>query len=85
MTELLKKIVTLRLEDGVGMAQKMVLEPDDPRRISAVLSPVPPPPTHEIVAEQRSRFGTDESLQTANSSNNVAQDLNATIDYYVDQ
>jgi len=77
MTELLKKIVTLRLEDGVGMAQKMVLEPDDPRRISAVLSPVPPPPpTHEIVAEQRSRFGTDESPQTANSSNNIAQDLN---------
>jgi hypothetical protein len=37
MTELLKKIVTLRLEDRVGMAQKMVLEPDDPRRISAVL------------------------------------------------
>ena len=63
------------------MAQKMVLEPDDPRRISAVLAPVPPP-THEIVAEQRSRFGTVESLQTANSSNNVAHDSNATIDYY---
>jgi hypothetical protein len=37
---------------------------------------------HEIVAEQRSRFGTVESLQTANSSNNVADDSNATIDYY---
>jgi hypothetical protein len=43
------------------MAQNIVLEPDDPRRISAVLAPVPPPPTHEIVAEQRSRFGTVES------------------------
>jgi len=82
MTELLKKIVTLRLEDRVGMAQKMVLEPDDPRRISSVLAHVPPPPTHEIVAEQRSRFGTVESLQTASSSNNVADDSNATIDYY---
>jgi hypothetical protein len=82
MTELLKKIVTLRLEDRVGMAQKMILEPDDPRRISAVLAPVPPPTTREIVAEQRSRFGTVESLQTANSSNNVADDSNATIDYY---
>jgi hypothetical protein len=49
MTELLKKIVTLRLEDRVGMAQNIVLEPDDPRRISAVLAPVPPPLTHEIV------------------------------------
>jgi hypothetical protein len=36
MTELLKKIVTLRLEDRVGIAQNMVLKPDDPRRISAV-------------------------------------------------
>jgi hypothetical protein len=75
MTELLKKIVTLRLEDRIGMAQKMVLEPDDPKRISAVLASVPPPPTHAIVAEQRSRLGTVESLQTANSSNNVADDF----------
>jgi hypothetical protein len=82
MTELPKKIVTLGLEDRVGMAQKMVLEPDDPRRISAVLAPVPPPPTHEIVPEQRSRFGTFESLQAANSSNNISDDSNATIDYY---
>ena len=61
---------------------KMVLEPDDPRRISAVLAPVPPPHTHEIVAEQRSLFVTAESLQTANSSNDVTDDSNATIDYY---
>ena len=64
------------------MAQQMVLEPDDPKRISAVLASVPPPPTHAIVAEQKSRFGTVESLQTANSSNKVADDSNATIDYY---
>ena len=43
MTELLKKIVTLQLEDRVGRAKNMVLEPDDPRRISTVLAPVPPP------------------------------------------
>jgi hypothetical protein len=55
--------ITLRLEDRVGMAQNIVLEPDDPRRISAVLAPVPPPHTHEIVAEQRSLFVTAESLQ----------------------
>jgi hypothetical protein len=82
MTGFLKTIVTLRLEDRVGMIQNVVLEPDDPRRISSVLAPVPPPPTHEIVAEQRSRFGTVESLQTANSSNNVADASNATIYYY---
>ena len=82
MTELFKKIVTLRLEDRVGMAQHIVLEPDVPRRTSAVLAPVSPPPTHEILAEQRSRFGTVESLHTENSSNNVADESNATIDYY---
>ena len=82
MIELLKKIITLRLEDRVGIAQNMVLKPDDPRRISAVLAPVPPPPTHEIVAEQRSRVGTVESLQTVNSSNNVADESNATIYHY---
>ena len=82
MIELLKKIITLRLEDRVDIAQNMVLKPDDPRRISAVLAPVPPPPTHEIVAEQRSRVGTVESLQTANSSNNVADESNATIYHY---
>jgi hypothetical protein len=54
----------------------------DPSRISSVLAPVPPPPTHEIVTEQRPRFGTVESLQTANSSNNVADESNATLDYY---
>jgi hypothetical protein len=64
------------------MAKKIVLEPDDRRKISAVLAPVPPPPIHEIVAEQRSRFSTVESLQTANSSNNVVDDSNATMDYY---
>jgi hypothetical protein len=38
MTELLKKIVTLRLEDRVGMAQKIVLEPDDPRKLLIIVN-----------------------------------------------
>lgn len=40
-----------RLIDGIGM-DKPVLEADDPRRISAVLAPIPPPPTSQLVVEK---------------------------------
>lgn len=49
MTELFKKIVTLRLEDRVGMAQHIVLELDVPRRTSAVLAPVSPRPLMKLL------------------------------------
>ena len=64
---LLKSIFKMRLDDAIGMNQKAVLEADDPRRISPTLAPIPPPPTHEIAAQQRSRFNV--------------QDPDATLDY----
>lgn len=45
-----------RLLDGIGMNKLVVPEADDPRRISAVLAPIPPPPTSQLVVEKRSRF-----------------------------
>lgn len=53
---LVRMIVTMRLEDNVGMNQNVVLEADDPRRLSKNLAPVAPPPTQDIVETQKSRF-----------------------------
>ncbi|KAK3085827.1 hypothetical protein FSP39_009247 [Pinctada imbricata] len=53
---LMKKIVSKRLVDKTGMNRKVVLASDDPRRISSVIAPIPPPPTSQLVQEQKSRF-----------------------------
>ena len=49
--------MTMRLEDGIGMCGPVVLSLDDPRRLSSTLAPIPPPPTADILKEQKSRFG----------------------------
>lgn len=69
--EMMRKIILKRLDDAIGMNQKMVLEQDDPRRVSSHLAPIPPPPTQQIVHEQRSRFRT-------------SVDMDKTIDYWVE-
>lgn len=71
VTEMMRKIILKRLDDAIGMNQKMVLEQDDPRRVSSHLAPIPPPPTQQIVHEQRSRFRT-------------SVDMDKTIDYWVE-
>ena len=76
--EIMKRILAMRLEDGVGMNNRVVLEADDPRRISAVLAPIPPPPTQEIVKDQKSRFGTD----IGQHEGRTVDDPDATEDYY---
>lgn len=38
------------------MNKQVVLEADDPRMISAVLAPIPPPPTSQLVVEKKPRF-----------------------------
>ncbi|XP_070548070.1 uncharacterized protein [Ptychodera flava] len=53
--DLKKSILEKRLADRQGMNRQMDLEPQDPRRISANLAPIPPPPTASIVQEQTSR------------------------------
>ena len=70
--DLIKNIVINRLQDDVGMNQGVVLEADDPRRISSHLAPIPPPLTQQIVSEQRSRF----------SSSARSVDIDQTIDYW---
>ncbi|CAG2242765.1 unnamed protein product [Mytilus edulis] len=64
--DLIRQILCTRIEDGIGMNRPLELEEDDPRRISAHLAPVPPPPTRDIVATQISRF----------------ENLDKTIDYW---
>nr|XP_034316793.1 uncharacterized protein LOC105324442 isoform X2 [Crassostrea gigas] len=64
--DLIRHIITSRIEDDIGMNRPMELEADDPRRISAHLAPVPPPSTRDIVASQISRF----------------ENLNKTIEYW---
>jgi hypothetical protein len=63
----MRGIIEARLGDAVGMNQKVILERDDPRQLSATIAPIPPPPTAEIIAEKRSRVSTE--------------DMDTTIDY----
>jgi len=63
----MRGIIEARLGDAVGMNRKVILERDDPRRLSATIAPIPPPPTAEIIAEKRSRVSTE--------------DMDTTIDY----
>ena len=50
--ELVSKIVTLRLEDRIGMQVRAVLEVDDPRRNSKNIVSVPSPPTRRLVEQK---------------------------------
>lgn len=66
-----QRILQKRLDDDIGMNRIVALEVDDPRRVSAHLAPIPPPPTRQIVNEQKSRFKPQE-------------DLDKTIDYWME-
>ena len=56
----MRGILESRLGDAVGMNRKVVLERDDPRRLSATIAPIPPPPTAESIAEKRSRVSIED-------------------------
>lgn len=45
--QLMVEIVRKRLLDHIGMNRVMPLGPDDPRRLSVTLAPIPPPPTEK--------------------------------------
>jgi hypothetical protein len=64
---IMRGIIEAHLGDAVGMNQKLILERDDPRRLSDTTAPIPPPPTAESIAEKRSRISIE--------------DMNTTIDY----
>ena len=63
----MKGIIEARFGDAMGMNRKVILERDDPRRLSDTTAPIPPPPTAESIAEKRSRV--------------FIEDLDTTIDY----
>jgi hypothetical protein len=58
-------IIEARLGDAVGINRKVILERDDPRRLSATIASTPS--TAVIIAEKRSSVSTE--------------DMDATIDY----
>lgn len=45
----MQRILLKRIEDNIGMNRIVALEPDDPRRLSAYLAPIPPPHTHHAI------------------------------------
>ncbi|KAL3884899.1 hypothetical protein ACJMK2_024998 [Sinanodonta woodiana] len=73
ITELMEKVIERRLNDNIGMNRPVVLETDDPKRISIVLAPIPPPATAEIIQQQKSRFESkqDDTLDDTNRLNSV--------------
>ena len=56
----MRGIIEGRLGDAVGMNRKVILERDDPRRLSATIAHIPPPPTAESIAEKRSRVSIED-------------------------
>lgn len=67
ISDLLRQILMKRLADEIGMNRNVILEASDPRRLSATIAPIPPPPTQDLMAEKISRFNRE--------------DLDKTIDY----
>ena len=54
--DLLKRVFHARTIDQVGLSKKVVLQEDDPRRISSTISTVLPPLKEELILEQKSRL-----------------------------
>ena len=50
----MRGIIEARLGDALGLNRTVILERDDPRRLSATIAPIPPPPTAESIAGKRS-------------------------------
>ena len=49
-------IVISRINDEEGMSNPVVLEADDPRRLSKTIAAIDPKPTEELAREKVSRF-----------------------------
>ncbi|CAG2236263.1 unnamed protein product [Mytilus edulis] len=73
--ELMKHIIMKRLSDDIGMSRRVILDPFDPRRLSATIAPVPPPPTQDLMAAKISRFNREDLDRT------IDYDFDQTIDY----
>ena len=64
IVQLQRSILEGRIQDRHPVSRKRGLKPDDPRRISASIAAVPPPPTQELVSRHKSRFGSEKKLKT---------------------
>ena len=62
--DIMRMCVQNRIFDPVGMNRPVVLDADDPRRISQTLAPVAPPPTACLVAEKKSRVSSEGTSQS---------------------
>lgn len=71
----MKHIIMKRLSDDIGMSRRVILDPFDPRRLSATIAPVPPPPTQDLMAAKISRFNREDLDRT------IDYDFDQTIDY----
>jgi hypothetical protein len=63
----MRGIIEAHLGDAVGLNRKVILERDDPRRLSATIAPIPTSPIAESIAEKRPRVSIE--------------DMDTTIDY----
>lgn len=64
ISDLLRQILMKRLSDDIGMNRNVILEASDPRRLSATIAPIPPPPTQDLMAEKISRFNREDPDKT---------------------
>lgn len=53
-----------RLSDDIGMNRNVIVEASDPRRLSATIALIPPPPTQDLMAEKISRFNREDPDKT---------------------
>ncbi|VDI72140.1 Hypothetical predicted protein [Mytilus galloprovincialis] len=61
---IIKTIVENRLQHPVGMNRKVLLDVNDPRRVSAVLAPTLPPSTADLIELKISRFNKEDQEKT---------------------
>lgn len=64
ISDLLRQILMKRLSDDIGMNRNVILEASDPRRLSATIAPIPPPPSQDLMAEKISRFNREDPDKT---------------------
>lgn len=63
VSDIILSCIEKRLVDPIGMNRPVVLDADDPRRISKTLASVEPPPTAQLVEEKKSRFPVEKDIK----------------------
>lgn len=63
VSDIISSCIEKRLVDPIGMNRPVVLDADDPRRISKTLASVEPPPTAQLVEEKKSRFPVEKDIK----------------------